>query len=296
MIGVELDNNIIILGVIAFVVGFIVLSTLSGFFMIVGAGEEGVVFDIGSGVVQRSYGEGIHFLLPIINHGIRYDIKIQREDETASAASKDLQIVTAQIAINFHPRPGLIYKLHQDIGPDYRIRVIEPAIQESIKATTAQFTAEELITKRESVKHIIREEIDDRLKDRYIVVDDVQIIDLDFSEDFNRAIEAKVTADQVALKAEMDLKRIKVEAEQRVTQATAEAEAVRLDAKAKADAIRMKGEAEAEAIRLKNDALKESPRLVEYEYATRWDGKLPQIVGGTMNYLDAGEYLPVVSR
>jgi regulator of protease activity HflC (stomatin/prohibitin superfamily) len=280
---------------IAIFVLFFVLPLIASSVFIVGAGEEGVVFNSITGVDQKPYGEGLHILIPIINQGIKYDVKIQREDETASAASKDLQVVTAQVAINFQPKEGFIYKLHQEIGSDYHTRVIEPAIQESIKASTAKFTAEELITKREEVKQIILQEIVDRLKDRYIIVKDVQIMDLDFSPDFNAAIEAKVTAQQVALKSEMDLQRIEIEAKQRVTQATAEAEATRLDAQAKADAVRMTGEAEANAIELKNKALQDSPKLVEYTLAQRWDGKVPVITGGTTNYLNVKDMLPAVS-
>ena len=160
------------------------------------------------------------------------DVKIQKEEVEASAASRDLQEVTSVVALNFHLDPNKVTSIYQKVGMKYQERIIDPAVQESVKAATAEFTAEELITKRGEVREEIKRLLKEKIEPMGILVDEFNIVDLDFSEAFNRAIEAKVTAQQRALEAENDLARVKMEAEQRIAQATAEAEAIRIQSQA----------------------------------------------------------------
>ncbi|NQU77924.1 prohibitin family protein, partial [Candidatus Falkowbacteria bacterium] len=181
------------------------------------------------------------------------DVKIQKDEVPASASSKDLQIVTSKIALNYHLDPNGVNKIWQEVGTDYNIRIIAPSIQEAVKSVTAKFTAEELITKREEVKDQIKLNLSERLSSRFIIVDEFNIIDFSFSAAFNEAIEAKVTAEQLKLKADRDLERIKIEADQRVAEAEGKAKAILTEAQ----------------------ALRTNPQVVELRWIEKWDGKTP---------------------
>jgi regulator of protease activity HflC (stomatin/prohibitin superfamily) len=197
----------------------------------IGAGERGVVTKFGQ-VEDRILEPGLHFVIPFIEKVHKIDVQIQKEQVNVSAASKDLQTVKATVALNFNVDPITITILFQQVGRDYGIRIIDPAIQEAVKAITSQFTAEELITKRPVVKEQLLALVKERLSRNNIIADDVSIVNFDFSESFNAAIEAKVTAEQNALAAKNKLEQVKFEAEQRISLAKGEAEAIRIQAQA----------------------------------------------------------------
>ncbi len=241
----------------------IVISWLNPFVMI-GPGERGVVVRVGA-VQERVMGEGLHFRMPIIEKVITVDVKTQKLEVDALSYSKDLQNVDTKIALNFHLDPLKAHRLIQEIGEDYETRIIGPAIQESVKAATAQFTAAELVSERPKVKEEIKASLQERLNSRYIDVDDFSIINFQFAQSYEKAVEEKQVAEQQALKAQNDLKRIQVEAEQRVAQARAEAE----------------------AIKIQTEALRENQNLVKLEAVKKWDGVLPKFIGsGTIPLID----------
>jgi regulator of protease activity HflC (stomatin/prohibitin superfamily) len=200
-------------------------------FVIIPAGERGVVLNLGA-VSDTIMGEGIHWRTPLIQSVKKIDVKIQKEQVAVASASKDLQTVSSQIALNYHLQADKVNVLWQTIGKDYKERIIDPAVQEAMKASTAKYTAEELITKRSLVKDDIKVILAERLVREYIIVDEVSITDFDFSQSFNSAIEAKVTAEQNALGAKNKLEQTKYEAEQRIAQAKGEAEAIKIQAQA----------------------------------------------------------------
>lgn len=235
--------------------------------VVVGAGERGVVTNWGA-VDQNILGEGIHMRVPFQQSVHKLDVKIQKEQTDASAASKDLQNVKATIALNYHLDPNKVANLWQKVGSDYKALIIDPAVQEAVKATTAKYTAEELITKRQEAKDGVKALLTDRLLVDDIVVDEVSIVNFEFSESFNSAIEAKVTAEQDALAAKNKLEQVKFEADQRVAQARAEAEAIKIQA----EAVTQQGGAD----------------YVQLQAIKQWDGKLPQqfIPGQTMPFIN----------
>ncbi|MBI4182129.1 MAG: prohibitin family protein [Candidatus Aenigmarchaeota archaeon] len=226
---------------------------------IIGPGERGVLLRWGA-VTGTVFNEGLSFKLPIAETVDTMDVKTSKIETQASAASKDLQVVTSTIALNVRVRPEQVVWLRQNIGLDYRSKIIDPAIQEAIKAATAQFTAEELITKRplvrEQMKINLQEKLDS-LSGGSVAVEEFNVIDFDFSEEFNRAIESKVTAEQLALKAERDLDRIKIEAQQKIEQA----------------------KAEAESLRIQSAALRDNPDILQLRWIEKWNGNLPQYLG-----------------
>jgi regulator of protease activity HflC (stomatin/prohibitin superfamily) len=156
------------------------------------------------------------------------DVRIQKEQTETAASSKDLQDTHSTVALNFHIDPTKANWVYQNLKDDYTQRVIDPTVQEVVKAVIARYTAVELITRREKVREAIRDILRTRLTQYNIVVDDFAIVNFSFSEQFTAAIEGKQAAEQMALKAQRDLERIKVEAEQKLTQACAEAESLRL--------------------------------------------------------------------
>lgn len=213
--------------------GFVILILFLFFnpFGIIGAGERGVRLRFGA-VIDQAIDEGLYLRIPIADTIKIMDVKIQKDEVSASAASKDLQEVRSTVALNYHINPDMVTNIYQTVGMEYNMRIIAPAIQESVKAATAEFTAEELITRRSEVRERISTLLTEKIEKRGFIVDEFNLIDLDFSHAFNKAIEAKVTAEQNALKAENDLKRVEFEAKQKVTQATADAEAIRIQAQA----------------------------------------------------------------
>jgi regulator of protease activity HflC (stomatin/prohibitin superfamily) len=238
-------------GIIAGIVALILFNC----FQVVGPGERGIIFSQLTGIREVTLGEGLHFKVPFIDTIFIMDVRVQKAQSNASAASKDLQNISSVIAVNFHIDPSRAQKVFQDIGRDFKDRIIDPAVQESVKAVSAGFTAEELITMRGEVKNKIQSNLTTRLAKFSIIVDEFSIVDFSFSEVFNRAIEEKQMAEQNALKAKRDLDRIKIEAEQRVTQARAEADGQRLQ----------------------RETL--TPILLQLRAIEKWNGILPQVVG-----------------
>jgi regulator of protease activity HflC (stomatin/prohibitin superfamily) len=263
---IERDHKkIIIKGIFLIIIGMVVLSFLFGSFYTIQAGERGILLTFGKPDLTAK-GEGLGFKIPFVQSIVKMDVKTQKYETPASSASKDLQTVSTTIAVNYHLSPEYIPYLYKDIGTAYNERVIQPTVQEVVKAVTAEFTAEELITKRPQVKEQILITLQDRLRDRGILIEDVSITNFDFSSSFNEAIEAKVTAEQLKLKADRDLERIKIEAEQRITQAEAEAEAIKIQAAA----IVSQG----------------GKDYVQLQAISKWDGKMPLITGDNTPFVD----------
>lgn len=237
-------------------IGLAALIIVLGAVGTVGAGERGVLLQFGA-VQDKVFDEGLYFKIPFIHKVVKMDVKIQKDEIPASASSKDLQVVTSKIALNYHLDPSAVNKVWQDVGKNYNTRIIAPSIQEGVKAVTARFTAEELITKREKAKEQIKANLADRLLERSIIVDEFNIIDFEFSPAFNEAIEAKVKAEQLKLKADRDLERIKIEKEQMIAAAQGKAEAIRIEA----------------------NALKQNPQVVELRWIEKWNGEVPTYWG-----------------
>jgi prohibitin 1 len=251
-------------GLIVVVVLLLVLSSMTT----VASGYRGVLLQLGA-VKPTILTEGLHFKVPFLQSVQPIEVRVQKEESSQSAASKDLQIVTTKVAVNYSVDPKAVNKLYQEIGLDYRSRIVDPAIAESLKAVTAQYTAEELISKRPEVSAQVKEMLTEKLTKYYMKLEDINIKEFAFSGEFNKAIEAKQTAEQNALKAKRDLERVKIEAEQQVAQATAEAKALQLK----------KQEVTPELVQLKQIEVQE--KALE-----KWDGRLPNVTGGATPFID----------
>lgn len=227
----------------------------------VGAGERGIVMNFGA-VQDKVLNEGIHFRVPVMQQIIKMDIKIHKVVTDAASASSDLQDVALSVALNYHVIPDKANLVYQTIGLEFKERMIDPAIQEVMKAVSARYTAEELITKRPAVSAEMQESLTKRLLLSNISVDAFSIVSFSFSKIFTDAIEAKQTAEQNALKAERDLDRIKVEAQQTIAAATAEAEALRL-----------------QKMNISPDLIELRKIEANLKAIEKWNGVLPQVTG-----------------
>jgi regulator of protease activity HflC (stomatin/prohibitin superfamily) len=246
-----------------FAIVIVVLVLLGSFkpWAQVGAGERGIVMNFGA-VQDKVLNEGIHPIVPVMQKVILMDVRIHKVETDAVSASSDLQDVALSVALNYHILPEKANVVYQTIGVEFKDRIIDPAIQEVMKAVSARYTAEELITKRPAVSAEMQSSLTKRLLSSNISVDAFSIVSFSFSEIFTDAIEAKQTAEQNALKAKRDLDRINVEAKQTIASATAEAEALRL-----------------QKMNISPDLIELRKIEANLKAIEKWNGILPQVTG-----------------
>lgn len=255
--------------VIYLVLGVIILSAVASAFGTIGAGERGIKTRFGA-VQGQPLSEGLYVKIPLIEKVHKMEVKIQKDETASTAASRDLQDVKATIAVNYHINPNKVADIYQNVGGQYKKNttvsdtLIAPAIQESVKASTAKYTAEELITKREAVRNSIKEHLVRKLEPRGIIVDELNIVNFSFSPSFSASIEAKVTAEQDALASKNKLAQVQYEAQQAVAEAKGKAEAIQIEA----------------------NALKDSPQVLELRALEKWNGVLPQVTGENVPFVN----------
>ena len=252
---------------------------------VVDSGEVGVVRHFGA-VQPNPLSEGFHFLRPWPFSTVE-DVNVQttaiKVDTTGS--SKDLQTADTSVEVQFSIQPATAPFILRNFGNKevFTSVVIEPAIQETVKAVTARFTAEELITKREQVKigiegalkSFVTKTLEDKGISGAVRFANVAITNFKFSREFDAAIEAKVKAEQDALRAENEKKRL-------ITQAEGTFAEKKLQADAQAYQIEIESKARAEAIDRESKALKGNSELIELRMVERWNGSLPTYTGSSI--------------
>lgn len=253
----------------------IILFIMSQTMAIVPAGHRGVLMLWGAVDENKSLDEGLHFKAPFAHEILPIEVRKRIFTDDAAAASQDLQDVTTSVTVEYRIEENSVQQLWKYIGGDFQRRIISPAIDEVTKQVTANYQAEELVTKRPQVKLDIQNGIKDRLASNNLILTELSITDFQFSELFTQAIESKVEAEQKALKAENDLRRIQVEAQQNEAQAIGDA-----------NANIARADGEAEAIYRINEALHNSPEYMEWFKTNRWNGNLPQVTGGAVPFIE----------
>lgn len=242
---------------IVFVLGFAwIMCTVA-----IETGHRGILLQFGQAIGVLP--EGLSFKIPFIQSVVIMNVQTQKYEENESSASKDLQDVFTTTAINYRVNPESAMKLYRNVGDDYESIVIAPAASEVVKAVTSKYTAEELVTKREMVKNEIQNVFSERIRAYDIDTEALAITNFKFSDEFTRAIEAKVTAEQAALQSKNKLEQVKIEAEQTITKATAEAE----------------------SLRLQNEQLSKSKDVLTLRVIEKWDGKLPLVMGSAQQIM-----------
>jgi regulator of protease activity HflC (stomatin/prohibitin superfamily) len=267
---VKRTRRLVVTGVIVL---FLIILAMSSV-VTINSGTVGVISVFGA-VKDEPLGKGLHFVVPFVTTVTKMDTKTQKVEAVCAAASKDLQSISTTIVVNYSVRDAAAPKLFSSVQRDYQGVLIVPAIQESVKAVVAQYSAEELITKRQLVSSGIKDILAEKISSYGLDVGEFNITNLEFSASFNAAIEAKQTAQQEALKAQQDLNRIKIEAEQTV-----------VNAQAQADATKAQAEAEAYAIEIIQKQLAQSEAYLEYQKIQKWDGQLPMVQGDSSPIID----------
>ncbi|HZA69600.1 MAG TPA: prohibitin family protein [Nitrososphaeraceae archaeon] len=247
----------------------IIIVILAESIVIVQAGHRGVVLYLGA-VENRVLGEGVHFITPFAEQVVQLEVRTQKFQAEATAASNDLQEVQTVIALNYRIDPQLANTVYQVLGVNYADRVISPTIQESVKASVAKFNAEELITKRETAKSVIADAIRSTLASNNVQVQNVFITDFKFSDAFSTQIEQKVVAFQKFLTEQNNLRAVEVVANQTVAQA---------EGQARATAAKANGESK--AINIITQQLRESPEYLQWQAITKWNGQMPYALGSS---------------
>ena len=283
----------------------IVLVLAANAFATVPVGSTGILLTFGK-VEDTALSEGIHFKIPFAQRIISIDNRVKKLELSTEAFSKDIQTVSATLAVNYRLQTDKTFSIYKTTGLLYEENIIIPATHEVLKSVCAQYTAEELISKRAESSDKMRDELDAKLNDIGITITDFNIIDFDFSDEFISAVESKQVAEQLKKKAatENETAIAQAEREKQVTikQSEADAERVRIEAEAQAQSVLIAAEADAEATKLAADA--ESYRLqtiskyitdgiIQMTLTEKWDGQLPTIVGtDTAGIMDITKLMP----
>ena len=265
-------------GLIAVVIIILVLGGalyVQGFAK-VPAGYRGVLLTWGK-PSDKILDVGLNFIIPFVQNIELMNVQLQKAESSEDTATKDLQQVTTTVAVNFRLNPNMVNQIYSDLRHDYVSRVIKPNIEESLKAATALYTAEELISLRTEVKASLDNILAERLVIFNIEVVSVSLTDFQFSPSFKAAIEAKVTAEQQALEAKNKLEQIRYEAQQQIIQAEALKNATVAIALGDAQAVIIEADATAAAIGVITSQM--TAEYAQYLWLTQWDGKLPAVVG-----------------
>jgi regulator of protease activity HflC (stomatin/prohibitin superfamily) len=223
--------------------------------VIIEGGNRGVLVRLGS-INETVLGEGIHMVTPFVSQVHKMSIRIQKADIRGIAGTKDLQQVALDVVVNYYIDPAAVVKIYREVGDEAAIiaRILTPASQEMVKAACAEKTAEELLILRTNLRESILKTLTDRLKVRGIIVTDVSIANLDFSDEFDRAIEQKQIAQQQAQQAKFLAERAENEAAAEIAKA--------------------KGQAEAQRLLIQTL----TPAVLQKMAVEKWDGKMPQVV------------------
>ena len=252
-------NKGILIGIcIILIIGLVILFAST---TIVPTGHIGVV-TLYSKVQDRYLDAGFHFIAPFVEDVHDIDIRTQKYSNTVEGSAKDLQIVNITLSINYQIRPDKASQLYAEVGENYTDIILNPALQSGLKASMAKFTAEEMVTKRSEVATSITEELNIRLEE-YFIISAVNIENIGFTDEYNKAIEAKTTNQQKAEAEKAQLEIIKVQNEQKINTAEAEAKVRELQSKSVT-------EQSLEQLRLENQKA-----MIE-----KWNGQLPTYMLG----------------
>lgn len=245
-------------------------------------GSTGVVIRFGS-TTGQTMTDGWHFKVPFIESVVDISNKVMKTDVAADSISRDLQAITSNISINYHLAAENSADIYKRVGLTYEDTLLQPAIQEAVKAVMAKYSAEELITNRSVVSSEIGEEIRTKISAYGIIIDEFNLTNFSFSDEFDAAIEAKQIAEQDKIKAATEKEKKTIEAEaaaaEKTIAAEAEAEAIKTKAEAEAEAIKTKADAQADANKKIRDSL--SKEVLENKKLETWDGVLPKVSAGS---------------
>lgn len=291
-------KKIVVIAVAALAAAILLLNC----FATVPVGSTGILLTFGKVQDGRTLSEGLHLKLPFVQRIVSMDNRVKKLELDTEAFSKDIQTVTAKLAVNYRLDASKSFSLYKSAGTQFEQNIIVPATHEVLKSVCAQYTAEELISKRVDSSDKMRDELNNKLSDMGINVTDFNIIDFDFSDEFISAVEAKQVAEQVKKKAATENETAIAQAEREkqvaIKQSEATAERMRIEAEGRAQSTLIAAEAEANAVRMAADAEAHrlettgkyvTDELIRKAIAEAWDGRLPTVTGSSANILDLSD-------
>lgn len=248
------------------IVAIVILALFIGLWpiVIIPTGEVGIVSRLGKAVDVKD--PGLNFKIPFIDSIKTIEVREQNIEKNYIVSSKDMQTITMTLNVQYSVGNDVL-ELYKKFGTSYKERLIFPRISESLNAVSARYTIEEFITRRNEMSSELLNELTEDFTEYGVVVSACSIIEHDFSDEFDQAIERKLVASQNALTAKNDLEKVRFEAE---------AEVVKAQQYAEAEIAKARGEAEAN--RLRQQSL--TPLLVQQQAIQRWNGTLPSVMGG----------------
>ncbi|MHB1296658.1 MAG: prohibitin family protein [Anaerolineae bacterium] len=248
------------------IVGLVIIFSS---YTVIGPGQRGVVVMLGR-VEQTSLPEGFHLVLPpVVRQVVPIDVRTKKYEAQVEAASSDLQIIQVMGVLNYHLNPESVGRLYQQVGVNFEDIIIVPAMQEAIKAATAQYRVDQILVQRAVIKGVIEETLTKRLAENDIVVDQFSLADVSFSDEFDAAIERKQVAEQAALQKQYELQSAQKDVEISLARAEGEKKAAIIAAEGRAEARKLEAEAEAEALRLIAIQLRGNSDLIRYTWAVK---------------------------
>ena len=262
-----------VIGVVFLAIFAIILVSAS--FVVIPAGHTGVALTFGK-VENVVLQEGLHFKVPFVQKIVVVDNRIVKLDVNTEAFSKDLQTITTVVAVNYHVGKENSQTVYKNVGLNFEEVLITPAVNEVLKAVTAKYTAVELVSSRAEVSMLLDDGLNEKLNGYGIFINELNIINWDFSEEYINAVEAKQVAEQNLIKT-------RTEQEQALVIANTEAQKRVIAAEAEAKEIKTLAEANAESNRIITESI--SDLLIKYQSVAKWDGKLPAVMGGSDSLL-----------
>lgn len=263
------------------VVLIIAISVFTSCFTVVPAGHTGVVVNMGR-VSETVLQEGFHFKAPFVQEIVQIDNRVVKLEVATDAFSKDLQTVSTVLAVNYRIAKDMSYSIYKEIGSEFEEVLVTPAVNEVLKAVVAQYTASDLVASRSEVSVKLDEELNEKLNSWGIFIEDLNIIDWDFSAEYIAAVEAKQVAEQNLIKTQTEQQEqiviAEAEAEKKRIAAQADSDSAIIAAKAEAERIRIEAEATAEANRTIAESLNEA--VLQNKTIEKWDGQLPRVTLG----------------
>lgn len=239
--------------------GIVALILLFGTFFTVSEGQKALITTFGK-ASNTIYSAGIHLKLPLIQHVKRFDVKTIRADYKTQTYTKDIQTATIVVSYSYNLIANDIVETYKEYGNDWQERILYPNLEQAVKAEVGTWNADTMVANRDKVAEDILKSLQERMiaHNYPVAITNFQMINIDYSNQFEQAIEKKVIAEQAALEEANRTKQVEQTSKQKVVAAKAEAESMRIRA----------------------NALAQNPKLVSYEAVQKWDGKLPQFMMG----------------